>query len=183
MPSEPVAAQRGSETTTQLAQIMTPLDANFLGKVFGGSLLALIDLCASATAQKFSGLMSVTASFDRVDFHYPIEIGELVTLTGTVTAVGRTSMEVTIDVESTDLRAGVTRHTNTARVTMVALKDGKPSPVPRLICDSREEKVRFLEAKARRKIREKWLDEVAGERSRLENLSDEQLDAEMASAT
>src|SRR5689334_2421749 len=109
-------SKRVSETTTRLAQIMTPTDANILGNVFGGSLLAMIDLCASATAQKFTGIICVTAAFDRVDFHFPIEIGELVTLTGCVSYVGRTSMEVTIDVEATNLRKGLTRHTNTARV-------------------------------------------------------------------
>lgn len=173
-------SKRVSETTTQLAQIMTPTEANFLGKVFGGSLLALIDLCASATAQKFSGCVSVTASFDRVDFHDPIEIGELVTLTGHISYVGRTSMEVTIDVEATNLRSGVRRHTNTARVTMVALEDGRPSPVPRLVCETREEKVRFLEGKLRREFRQKRLAEVAETRERLEQSSDAELDALLA---
>ncbi|MBS1724216.1 MAG: acyl-CoA thioesterase [Armatimonadetes bacterium] len=165
-----------SETTTQLAQVMTPTDANFLGKVFGGSLLALIDLCASATAQKFSGLISVTASFDQVDFHDPIEIGELVTLTGRISYVGRTSMEVTIDVAATNLRTGVTRHTNTARVTMVALADGRPSQVPRLQCETREDKVRYLEAKLRRAARSERLEELAKTHERLNSASDEELD-------
>ncbi|MBS1713999.1 MAG: acyl-CoA thioesterase [Armatimonadetes bacterium] len=172
--------RRVSETTTQLAQIMTPNDANFLGKVFGGSLLALIDLCASATAQKFCGLVSVTASFDRVDFHDPIEIGELVTLTGRISYVGRTSMEVTIDVESTNLRTGTSRHTNTARVTMVALKDGKPSPVPRLVCETREEKVRFLEGRFRREVRQKRQIELLETREYLEKAPDSELDRLLA---
>ena len=181
MPSEVVTARRVSETTTQLAQIMTPLDANVIGKVFGGSLLVLIDLCASATAQKYSGVTSVTASFDRVDFHDPIEIGELVTLTGHVSYVGRTSMEVTIDVAATNLKTGVVRHTNEARVTMVALKDGIPSPVPRLICETREEKIRFLEGKLRREFRKRRQDEVKATREKLENATDAELDALMSS--
>ena len=179
MPTEPESSRTVSETTTQLAQIMTPLDANFLGNVFGGSLLALIDLCASATAQKYSGLVSVTASFDRVDFHDPIEIGELVTLTGRVSHVGRTSMEVVIDVESTNLRTGRTRHTNTARVTMVALKDGKPSPVPKLVCLSREDKVSYLEGKFRKMARQKWLNEVETHRKTLEDATEDQLDEQI----
>lgn len=155
---------------------MTPNEANFLGKVFGGSLLALIDLCASATAQKYSGLVSVTASIDRVDFHDPIEIGELVTLTGIVTFVGRTSMEVVIDVESTNLRSGTTRHTNTARVTMVALLEGKPSPVPKLVCTTREEKIRYLEGKLRRDARKIRILELQETRQKLEQASDAELE-------
>lgn len=176
MPTDAVVSRRVSETTTQLAQIMTPLDANVIGKVFGGSLLVLIDLCASATAQKFSGLTSVTASFDRVDFHDPIEIGELVTVTGHVSYVGRTSMEVTISVDATNLRTNVTRHTNEARVTMVALKEGVPNPVPRLICDTREEKVRFLEGKLRREFRARRQNEVKETREKLETSTDAELD-------
>lgn len=164
-----------SETRTQLAQIMTPTDANFLGKVFGGSILALVDLCASATSQKFSGLICVTASFDQVDFHDPVEIGELVTLTGHVSYVGRTSMEVTIDVDSTNLRTGISRHTNTARVTMVALKDGRPSEVPRLICQTRQEKITYLEGQFRRDTRKKRQEELNKVRESLEHASDEEL--------
>lgn len=149
-----------SETKTQLAQIMTPNDANVLGNVFGGSILAMIDLTASATAQKFSGCISVTASFDRVDFHMPIEVGSLVEMEGYVAFAGRTSMEIVIDVFSTNLREGVRRPTNTARVTMVALKDGKPHPVPKLFCENREDKIRYLEGKFRREIRTKYLREL-----------------------
>ncbi|MBL8066146.1 MAG: acyl-CoA thioesterase [Chthonomonadaceae bacterium] len=171
---------RVSETITQLAQIMTPNEANFLGKVFGGSLLALIDLCASATAQKYSGLVSVTASFDRVDFHDPIEIGELVTLTGHVSFVGRTSMEVTIDVSATNLRSGESRHTNTARVTMVALdSQSRPAPVPSLICETREEKIRFLEGKLRKTYRQQRIKELSDVRTRLEGSDDAELDSLM----
>lgn len=169
-------AKTVNETRTQLAQIMTPTDANFLGKVFGGSLLALVDLCASATAQKFSGEICVTAAFDQVNFRSPIEIGELVTLTGHVSFAGRTSMEVTIDVDSTNLRTGLSRHTNTARVTMVAIKDGQPTAVPQLICQTREEKVRFLDAKLRRDSREQRRQEAELVRSSLEQASDEELD-------
>src|SRR5262245_49712059 len=93
-----------SETRTHLAQIMTPEHANVLGKVFGGAILSMIDLTASAAAQKYSGCISVTASFDRVDFHEPIEVGSLVEMEGYVAYVGRTSMEIVIDVYSTNLK-------------------------------------------------------------------------------
>ena len=169
-----------SATVTQLAQIMTPLDVNFLGKVFGGSVLALVDLCASATSQKFSGMICVTASFDQVDFHDPIEIGELLTLTGHVSYVGRTSMEVTIDVESTNLRTGIMRHTNTARVTMVALQDGKPTPVPRLLCESREDKISYLEGHFRRDQRKKRIQELERAKLDLQSASDSEIDRLMA---
>src|SRR5438094_6059229 len=121
-------------TLVEMGQIMEPNDANFLGKVFGGSILAMIDLCAYATASKFAGTICVTASLDRVDFHEPIDVGELVTMVGRVTYAGRTSVEVTIEVYAENLLQATRRHTNTARVNMVAIGvDLKPVPVPRLM--------------------------------------------------
>lgn len=158
---------------------MTPNDANILGKVFGGSILAVIDLTASATAQKFCGHIAVTASFDRVDFHEPIEVGNLVSMEGFVSFVGRTSMEITIDVYATNLVRGETKHSNTARVTMVALEDGKPVEVPRLICETREDRINFLIAKARRERRTVHQDEIKRLRAEFDAASDAELLAKM----
>jgi acyl-CoA hydrolase len=150
----PVAnAKTVSSTRVQMSEIMTPNDANFLGKVFGGSLLSLVDLCAYTTAAKFAGEVCVTASFDRVDFHQPIEVGEVVSLEGYVSYVGRTSVEVTIEVFAENIFQSTRRHTNTARVTMVAIRDNRPVEVPRLICETREDKIGFLEGKLRRELR------------------------------
>jgi len=148
-----VEARTVSQSRVTLAEVIEPTDANFLGKAFGGALLAKIDLCAYACSSKYAGTLAVTASFDRVDFHEPIEVGELVTLEGTITFVGRSSMEVTIEVYSDNLLTRQRRHTNTARVTMVALQDGKPVEVPRLICESINDKHRFLEGKLRKERR------------------------------
>ena len=172
-----MSPKRVSETVTRLAQIMTPNDANVLGHVFGGSILAMVDLTASATAQKFAGTICVTASLDRVDFHDPVEVGNLVEMEGYVSYVGNTSLEVTIDVFATNLAKGDRRQTNTARVTMVALKDGKPTPVPRLVCENREEKIRFLEGFARRNLRQSRIEQMKHLHTKLEASSDEQLDA------
>lgn len=170
--------KRASETMTRMAQIMTPNDANVLGHVFGGSILAMVDLTASATAQKFAGRICVTASFDRVDFHHPVEVGNLVEMEGKVTFVGNTSLEVTIDVFATNLTKGDRRHTNTARVTMVAIgEDGRPTAVPRLVCESREEKVLFLEGAVRRRFRQERTAQLAGLHDRLAAASDGEIDA------
>lgn len=136
-----------------MSEVMTPTGANFLGKVFGGTILSLLDLVAYATSSRYAGAICVTASFDRVDFHEPIEVGELVICEGMVYYVGRTSIEVTIEAYAENVFTGVRRHTNTARVTMVAIKDGKPTQVPRLICETKEDKVKFLEGRLRRELR------------------------------
>ena len=114
-----------SSTRVEMSEVMTPTHANFLGKVFGGSILALLDLVAYATASRFAGTVCVTASFDRVDFHMPIEVGELVTCIGSVSFVGRTSVEVTVEVYAENIFEGLRRHTNTARITMVSPLTGE----------------------------------------------------------
>lgn len=166
-----------SETLVTMSEVMQPTSANFLGKVFGGSILALIDLVAYATASRFAGNICVTASFDRVDFHQPIEVGELVICEGRVSYVGRTSVEVTIEVFAENVFEGARRHTNTARVTMVAIKEGKPVTVPRLICETREDKVRFLEGKNRREIRMRQKQELESMSAALASMSEENLQA------
>src|SRR5689334_20124953 len=114
-----MAAKAVASTRFDMSEIMTPNDSNFLGKAFGGSILAKIDLCAYITASRFAGEVCVTASFDRVDFHEPIEVGEVVSMTGVVSYVGRTSVEVTIEVYAENIFKNTKRHTNTARVTTV----------------------------------------------------------------
>lgn len=176
-----VIEKRVNETKTRLSQIMTPNDANVLGKVFGGSILAMLDLTASATAQKYSGHISVTAAFERVDFHTPIEVGDLVEMEGVVTYVGRTSMEITIEVRATNLTAGTTVHSNTARVVMVAVADGQPVAVPKLICETREEKAAFLAGRLRREIRAQRLAEFESWMVQLNGLGEAELDSLLAS--
>jgi acyl-CoA hydrolase len=170
-PSKTVAS-----SITTMSEIMTPNDANFLGNVFGGRILALVDLCAYVTAARFSGEVCVTASLDRVDFHEPIEVGEVVTLTGAVSFVGRSSVEVTIEIHAENVFKKDRRHTNTARVTMVAIRDGKPVEVPTLHCESREEKIGFILGQARKESRNKERADRTNLRRDLESLSEAEID-------
>jgi acyl-CoA hydrolase len=166
-----------------MSEVMTPTGANFLGKVFGGTILSLLDLVAYATASRYAGNISVTASFDRVDFHEPIDVGELVICEGLITYVGRTSMEVTVEMFAENVFSGIKRHTNTARITMVAIKDGKPEPVPPLICEGVEDKIRYLEGRLRREIRgvqRNEFDRIAGS---FRLAGEEELDRLMAAKT
>ena len=140
------------ETVVTVSELMTPERANFFGNVHGGHVLSQVDNIAYVCAARYSRLACVTAAFDRVDFHEPIHVGELVTYTARISHVGRTSMEVEIAVHAEDITTGTVRHTNSCHVTMVALKDGKPAPVPRLECRTREDKVRFIQGRMRRDL-------------------------------
>lgn len=146
--------KRVRESSVMLAQVMNPQDANPAGNVHGGVIMKLIDTAAGAAAVKHSQANCVTASIDRLDFHNPVFIGDLVTLRASVTYTGKTSMEVGIRVESQNLFTGAIRHTVSAYMTFVALDEkGKPFAIPPLLLEEPEEKRRNREALARREAR------------------------------
>jgi len=179
--NEGIFAKTVRETEVRMSELMTPEHANFLGNVFGGTILALLDKCAYVTASRFAGKVCVTASFDRVDFHSPIEVGELVHLIGTVAYVGKTSIQVWIQVYAENVQTGIVRHTNTCSATLVAIDEtGKPTPVPRLRVETREDKVKYLEGKLRRELREKQRLELENLIRQIHDLTDEELDEKFA---
>ena len=144
-PTRPVSFSR-----LELAELMMPHQANLLGKVFGGVILAMIDKAAATCAIRHAGKTCVTASFDHVSFKSPIEIGELVRLLSSVNHVGRTSLEVGVKVLAMNVATGAVRHTNSSYVTMVAIDpQGRPVPVPGLDLETDEDRRRAREGAAR----------------------------------
>jgi acyl-CoA hydrolase len=116
--------------------------------------MKLIDTAAGSAAMKHSRSNCVTASIDRLDFHNPVFIGDLVTLRAGLNFTGKSSMEVGVRVESQNLLTGEIRHTVSAYMTFVALdKNGKPIVIPSLILETPEEQRRNREAQARREAR------------------------------
>jgi acyl-CoA hydrolase len=140
-----------SDSRCQLIRWMSVLDANPAGSVHGGTVMKLCDEAAALAAVKHSRRRVVTVAMDRMTFLYPIRVGELLTLSASVNAAWRTSMEVGVRVEAENPRTGELRHTNSAYLTMVALdEDGNPAPVPELIASSTDEQRRMREAELRR---------------------------------
>ena len=100
--------------------------------------------------------MCVTAQVDQITFRGPIEIGEVIRVVSLVTAVGRTSLEVEVEVFALDALSGHERLTNTCFVTMVAVdEEGKPTPVPPLELSTDEQRARNSAALARMAERRK----------------------------
>src|SRR5688500_13784090 len=125
---------------TTITELMIPSYANFGGKIHGGILLSLMDKVAYACASKHAGAYCVTVSVDKVEFLQPVEVGELVSLHASVNYVGRTSMIVGIRVEAQNVKLGTVKHTNSSYFTMVAKDDdNKPTEVPKLLLQTREE--------------------------------------------
>jgi acyl-CoA hydrolase len=141
-----------SASHSVLVHWMGVIDTNTSGNVHGGVLLKLCDEVAGIAALRHCGQRVVTAGLDRVTFVEPLEMNDVVTLTSSVNAVWRTSMEVGVRVTAENpRRGGGQRHTNTAYFTMVALDpDGRPAPVPPLLCETADEERRERAAQVRR---------------------------------
>lgn len=145
-------SKRVADSKTEMSQLMMPHHANMAGTVYGGTILSVADSVAYVCAARHAGPNCVTVSVDRVDFHEPIQIGELVTFLASVNYVGRSSMEVGIKIFAEDLKSGRKRHTNSCYFTMVAVDgQGKSCEVPRLIAETEEEKRRYAAGEARRR--------------------------------
>ena len=143
-----------SESATQLARVMSIVDANNAGNVHGGTVMKLADEAAGLAAIKHSRRRVVTAAIDRMGFHVPINVGELVTFKAMVNAAWRTSMEVGVRVDTENPRTGEVRHANSAYLTMVALDDdGNPAGVPAALALTAAEQRRMREAELRRSNR------------------------------
>ncbi len=142
------------ESQITMAIQMNPEDANPAGNVHGGVIMKYIDTAAGAVAIRHSRKICVTASIDRLDFHNPVYIGDLLILKASITMVGRTSMEVGVRVEAENLLTGNVRHTASAYLTFVAFDEkGVPTAVPPLILETEEENRRNCEAQIRRESR------------------------------
>lgn len=117
------------QSRTEQVHLLRYEDINGEGRLFGGKLVSWIDEVASTTAKRHAETGVTTASIDNLVFKNPAELDELVVITGHVTYVGNTSMEVRVDSYVEELNG--TRHPiNRAYLTMVSLdKEGHPTPI------------------------------------------------------
>ncbi len=114
-----------------LRAIAMPGEANPNGDIFGGWMLAQMDLAGGSVASQRAQGRVATVAITGMTFHRPVFIGDEVSCYATVTRVGRTS--ITIQIET-----WVRRHLSIERVkvtegifTYVAIgSDRRPRPVP-----------------------------------------------------
>jgi acyl-CoA hydrolase len=94
----------------------------------------------------------VTACAQRITFHTPINMGEVVYSRATIIHVGHSSMEVEVEVEVENVIEGVTRRGASGLFTMVALDENwHPSPVPPWQPVTEAELEKWREVEKRRK--------------------------------
>ena len=155
-----LTGKKPSQSAVTTRYLVMPGQANPYGTAFGGAIVAWIDMVAAMAGQRHAGMEVVTASIDSIVFKEPIYVGDQVVLKASVNYVGRTSMEVGVQVCREDPVAGENVVATTAHLTMVALDiDKKPVAVPPIVPETYDEKRRFENAKirveARKELRKK----------------------------
>jgi acyl-CoA hydrolase len=127
-----------------------PNDVNNHNTMFGGKLMSDMDMIASISAVRHSRKECVTASTDSVDFLSPITPKDSVCFESFVTWTGTSSIEVFVKIIAENLLTGDRKIAATAFLTFVALdENGKPTPVPKVIPETEEEKKLFETGKER----------------------------------
>ncbi len=142
-----------SESETTITELMIPSYSNFSGKIHGGILLSLMDKVAYVCGAKHSGEYCVTVAVEGVEFHNPVEVGDLVSIKASINYVGNTTMIIGMRVETLKPKSGVVTHTNSCYFTMAAKNElGELTPVPGLIIEDETQMRRFCEGKLLRRI-------------------------------
>jgi acyl-CoA hydrolase len=142
------------ESRVEMTEIVLPGHTNALGTIFGGQLMAWIDIAGSIASARHARGVCVTASIDALHFVAPVKIGYHVLIRACVNYTGRTSMEVGARLESEDPRTGSCAHVATAYMTFVAIDAaGQPRAVPPIVPETSEEKRRYQDAELRRAAR------------------------------
>jgi acyl-CoA hydrolase len=147
-------SRKVSESCITMTELVLPNHTNQLGNLLGGQLMHWIDICAALAASKHSQQVCVTASVDSIDFHHPVKLGHVVTLTASVNRAFKTSMEVGVKVIAESFIEGKRVHTNTAYLTFVSVdENAKPVETFEILPETDVEKRRFNEALSRRQAR------------------------------
>ena len=120
-------AKRVSESAAEQVQLVLSSHINGYKRLFGGQLMAWIDMLGGVIARRHAEHEVTTACIDNLQFKKAVTINSTLVLKGKMTYVGRSSMEVR--------------------------ENQKPVPVPQLICETQQEKEEFENGARRQQLR------------------------------
>ena len=105
-----------------IRRILLPRDTNHRGEVFGGAILAEIDLAGAVEARRHTRHDVATVSVKEVVFKHPVVVGEVVTFWTRLVRVGTTSITVAVEVECSPSGLDGPVSVTAAEVVYVAIK-------------------------------------------------------------
>jgi acyl-CoA thioesterase YciA len=115
-----------------LKVIPMPADSNANGDIFGGWVMAQVDLAGAVLPARRAQGRLATVAVNEFIFKQPVKIGDLLSFFAEITRVGRTSITVKVEVYAERMRQqGEYTKVTEAQLTYVAIDDqGKPRPLP-----------------------------------------------------
>ena len=109
-----------------------PADTNPAGDIFGGWLLAQMDIAGGIVAYDRAGGRVATIAIEGMKFHRPVLVGDLVSCYAEVVRVGNTSLTVMVESWAKRGRTGEEVQVTEGHFTYVAIDDERrPRPVPK----------------------------------------------------
>jgi len=114
--------------------VAMPANTNPNGDIFGGWIMSEMDIAAGMLAKQIACSRVTTVSVNTIHFLRPVKVGDTVTCYGRLERVGRTSMELKIEVWAASAMEKIESEkcVTEATFTFVAIDDaGKPTPVKR----------------------------------------------------
>ncbi|WP_071796510.1 acyl-CoA thioesterase [Natronohydrobacter thiooxidans] len=111
--------------------IAMPADTNPAGDIFGGWLMAQMDLAAGNTAARIARGRSATIAVDGIVFLKPVHVGDEVTIHTDLISTGRSSMKIHVEAWRRSRDGDESEKVTDATFTFVALDmAGRPRPIP-----------------------------------------------------
>ena len=149
-----MTALHPADSAVETTLIVQPPDSNFHGTLFGGRIMAWMDMAAAISASRHCRESCVTVAVDDLVFERAIRVGDVVIIRAQVNHTGRTSMEVGVKVFREHPKTREREHCLTGYFTFVSVdREGRPIPVPEVVPTSEDEHRRFQNAEERRQQR------------------------------
>jgi acyl-CoA thioesterase YciA len=131
--SRPAGVQLPTDKELVLRVIPMPADVNASGDVFGGWVMAHVDLAGAVLPARLAQGRIATVAVNQFVFKQPVRVGDLLSFYAEIVRIGNTSITVNVEVYAQHLS---TQHdvvkVTEATLTYVATDaQGKPRPVPR----------------------------------------------------
>ncbi|MDE2607263.1 MAG: acyl-CoA thioesterase [Burkholderiales bacterium] len=132
-PAHPAPTAPPSDKELVLKVIPMPADTNGNGDIFGGWVMAQVDLAGSVLPARLIRGRMATVAVKEFIFKQPVRVGDILSFYSSITRIGRTSVTVDVEVFAERFRAqGEFVKVTEALLTYVAIdEDGKPKPIPR----------------------------------------------------
>ncbi|MGD2026147.1 MAG: acyl-CoA thioesterase [Methyloceanibacter sp.] len=119
------------DITPVVRTIAMPADTNPAGDIFGGWLMAQMDLAAGNVAARRARGRCATIAVDALTFVSPVQVGDEVSLYASLVKTGRSSMRIHVEAWRRPRHSEESRKVTEADFTFVAIgEDGKSRPLP-----------------------------------------------------